>query len=110
MRPCRNTMQGRLGPSPRKNCRHALLYAEEFPGCILAPSEPRAEAGAGILPFLRVESQSPQPGLQAGESATPSVFGASEYRLSRPWESGRGDIVWFWIGSHGEYDRLLRRV
>ena len=22
----------------------------------------------------------------------------------------RGDIVWFWIGSHQEYDRLLRRT
>ena len=21
-----------------------------------------------------------------------------------------GDIVWFWIGSHQEYDRLLRRI
>lgn len=21
-----------------------------------------------------------------------------------------GDIVWFWIGSHQEYDRLIRRV
>jgi hypothetical protein len=20
-----------------------------------------------------------------------------------------GDIVWFWIGSHGEYDRLLKK-
>ena len=22
----------------------------------------------------------------------------------------RGDIVWFWIGSHQEYDRMLRRT
>jgi hypothetical protein len=22
----------------------------------------------------------------------------------------QGDIVWFWIGSHDEYDRLLKRV
>ena len=22
----------------------------------------------------------------------------------------RGDIIWFWIGSHQEYDRLLRHM
>ena len=40
-----------------------------------------------------------------------SVRITRDYRALAIWNvDGDEDLVWFWIGSHSEYDRLLRQL
>lgn len=90
MRLWRRTRQDKLDLSIWKNFRRAFVYTKELLGCLSTPACARATTGAGFLWLLRVGSQSPQPGLQAGESAASGVLGTSEHRLSCAWCPARG--------------------
>ena len=53
-----------------------------------------------------------RPALQAGRSGyrRPSTRRGSA-SATAPWGYSRGDtVVWFWIGSHADYDQLLKQL
>jgi len=54
-------------------------------------------------------TRSSQPALQAGPRDAFDLLGARRTRLPCPRSSRRRTWIWFWIGNHADYDRLLRR-
>ena len=66
--------------------------------------------GARLLPFLCVESNHPSLDFKWVSRRRP-VYSA---RVSIDYRAlgvlHKGDIIWFWIGPHNEYDRLLKRI
>lgn len=60
--------------------------------------------------MLQVGSPASESGLQAREltMSSDSVRVTMDYQGLEVLD--QGDIIWFWIGPHHEYDRLLRHM
>ena len=78
-----------------------------LPGRVRAPARPRALARSACVPQVPGGPQPPEPALQARHSTRPiySVRIGLGYRALGVREAD--EIVWFWIGSHADYDQLL---
>ena len=62
--------------------------------------------------YRRFEQDSSHPGLQfKSVHETKPIYSA---RISRDYRAvgvkNDDEIVWFWIGSHGDYDKILSRL
>ena len=87
--------------------RCAFVRPEELLGGISAPSRPCAQAGSESYRFFVSDPRHPSLGFKRVSQRSPvySVRVSIDYRALGVMDDG--DIVWFWIGAHHEYDRLL---
>ena len=78
-------------------------------GCISATSGPREATGTESYGFFASDPSHPILDFKRVSRRRPvySVRVTIDYRALGVLD--QGDIVWFWIGPHHEYDRLLRR-
>ena len=76
------------------------------------PAEIQEKAREAYEMFRR-DSSHPSLRFKQVHPSTPifSVRITRDYRALAVWNvAGDEDLVWFWIGSHAEYDRLLRQL
>ena len=88
----------------------AFVYAGELLGCLPAPSDSCAATVPESYRFFASNPNHPSLDFKrvSQRRLVYSVRVGTGYRALGVLDGG--DIVWFWIGPHHEYDRLLRRI
>ena len=109
-RPCRNTAPGERGPCLRMNLGVRSFAGQSFWDAYRRfPAHVQRQARESYRFFA---SNPNHPSLDfkrvSRRRLVYSVRMSADYRALGVLDGA--DIVWFWIGPHHEYDRMLRRM
>ena len=90
---------------------YEISYHRSVSIVVRGVTPPYSATGPGILPVVRAVTDLSRPTIQASFCSDPLLYSARVgmgYRVVGIREGGT--VIWFWIGTHADYDQLLSRM